>query len=39
MGAADVITDFNSQLEGLADGDPAAILESVQQSLQATVGQ
>ena len=39
VGAADVITDFNSQLEGLADGDPATILESVQQSLQATVGQ
>lgn len=38
-GAADVITDFNAQLEGLQDGDPAAILESVQQSMQAVVGQ
>lgn len=38
-GAADVIGDFNAQLEGLEDGDPAAILESVQQSLQAVVGQ
>ena len=38
-GASDVITDFNAQLEGLQDGDPAAILESVQQSMQAVVGQ
>lgn len=39
VGAADVITDFNAQLETLRDGDPAAILASVQESLQATVGQ
>ncbi|SEC56214.1 carbohydrate ABC transporter substrate-binding protein, CUT1 family [Nocardioides exalbidus] len=38
-GAADVISDFNAQLEGLQDGDPQAILESVQQSMQAVVGQ
>jgi multiple sugar transport system substrate-binding protein len=38
-GAAEVIGDFNAQLEGLQDGDPAAILESVQQSMQAVVGQ
>jgi multiple sugar transport system substrate-binding protein len=38
-GAADVIADFNAQLEGLKDGDPQAILESVQQSMQAVVGQ
>jgi multiple sugar transport system substrate-binding protein len=38
-GAADVIGDFNAQLEGLQDGDPKAILESVQQSMQAVVGQ
>ncbi|NYE37333.1 multiple sugar transport system substrate-binding protein [Nocardioides cavernae] len=38
-GAADVISDFNAQLEGLQDGDPEAILQSVQQSMQAVVGQ
>ncbi|QZY29899.1 sugar ABC transporter substrate-binding protein [Nocardioides coralli] len=38
-GAADVIADFNAQLEGLKSGDPAAILASVQQSLQAVVEQ
>jgi multiple sugar transport system substrate-binding protein len=38
-GAADVIADFNAQLEGLENGDPAAILESVQQSMQAVLGQ
>lgn len=36
-GSADVITDFNAQIEGLATGDPAAILESVNTSLQATL--
>lgn len=36
-GAADVITDFNAQLEGLATGDPAAILGSVQTNLQAVL--
>ncbi len=38
-GAADVVADFNAQLEGLENGDPAAILTSVQQSMQAVVGQ
>ncbi|MBU4213110.1 MAG: extracellular solute-binding protein [Actinobacteria bacterium] len=33
-GASDVISDFNSQLEGLATGDPAAILGSVQTNLK-----
>ena len=37
QGAADVISDFNAQLEGLADGDPQAILASVQGSLQAAL--
>ncbi len=37
LGAADVIADFNAQLEGLKNGDPAAILASVQKSMQAVV--
>ncbi len=37
QGAGDVITDFNAQLEGLATGDPAAILGSVQTNLQAVL--
>ncbi|SDQ46556.1 extracellular solute-binding protein [Microbacterium sp. cf332] len=37
-GSADVITDFNSQLESLATGDPSSILESVQANLEAIVG-
>ena len=37
-GASDVITDFNAQLEGLKNGDPAAILSSVQTNLEAVVG-
>ncbi|GAA3650451.1 sugar ABC transporter substrate-binding protein [Microbacterium marinilacus] len=37
-GAADVITDFNSQLEGLRGGDPAAILQTVQGNLEAALG-
>ncbi|GIG29957.1 extracellular solute-binding protein [Cellulomonas marina] len=37
QGASDVITDFNAQLEGLEDGDPAGILGSVQQNLQAVL--
>lgn len=37
QGASDVITDFNAQLEGLTDGDPKAILASVQDSLQAAL--
>lgn len=36
-GATDVITDFNAQLEGLKTGDPAAILASVQNNLQAAL--
>ncbi|MBN9155368.1 MAG: extracellular solute-binding protein [Microbacterium sp.] len=36
-GSADVVTDFNSQLEGLKTGDPKAILESVQSNLEAIV--
>lgn len=37
QGSSDVIGDFNAQLESLATGDPAAILESVNTSLQATL--
>lgn len=37
-GATDVIADFNAQLEGLRDGDPAAILETVQGNLEAALG-
>ena len=33
-GAASVITDFNSQLEGIATADPQAILSSLQKNLQ-----
>lgn len=36
-GSSDVIGDFNAQLESLATADPAAILESVNSSLQATL--
>jgi multiple sugar transport system substrate-binding protein len=36
-GAADVIADFNAQLETLKSGDPAAILGSVQINLEAIV--
>ena len=36
-GAADVVKDFNSQLESLKTGDPAAILGSVQSNLSAVV--
>ena len=32
-----MISDFNAQLEGLKDGDPASILSSVQGSLQAAL--
>jgi multiple sugar transport system substrate-binding protein len=35
QGAADVVTDFNSQLESLKTGDPAEILESTQSNLEA----
>jgi multiple sugar transport system substrate-binding protein len=34
-GSATVIGDFNAQLEGLAGGDPKAILESLQTNLEA----
>ena len=37
-GTADVITDFNAQLEGLKNGDPQQILDSVQSNLEAIVG-
>ncbi len=37
VGSADVISDFNSQLETLENGDPAKILASVQSTLQATI--
>ncbi|GAA4675756.1 extracellular solute-binding protein [Nocardioides nanhaiensis] len=36
-GAADVVADFNAQLESLAGGDPESILTSVQGSLQAVL--
>ena len=36
-GSADVITDFNAQLESLATGDPSSILQSVQSNLEAIV--
>lgn len=36
-GAADVITDFNSQLETLTSSDPRTILQSVQKNLAAVV--
>lgn len=35
QGASDVVSDFNSQLEGLATGDPEAILSSTQKNLEA----
>jgi multiple sugar transport system substrate-binding protein len=37
QGAADVIADFNAQLEGLKDSDPNEILASVQDELQAVL--
>lgn len=36
-GAADVIADFNAQLESLSTGDPAEILDGVQANLEAIV--
>lgn len=36
-GAADVIADFNAQLESLSSGDPAQILDGVQSNLEAIV--
>ncbi|WP_338090798.1 ABC transporter substrate-binding protein [Planosporangium thailandense] len=38
VGIADVVKDFNSQLQGLANNDPKQILGTVQQNLQAAVG-
>jgi len=38
VGIAEVITDFNAQLESLATGDPQQILQSVQSNLEAVVG-
>jgi multiple sugar transport system substrate-binding protein len=38
VGALEVISDFNSQLQGLRDGDPQAILDSVQTNLEAILG-
>lgn len=37
-GTAEVVSDLNSQLEGLASGDPASILKSVQSSMEAVLG-
>ena len=37
-GITDVLTDFNSQLQGLATGDPKAILDSVQDNLTSAMG-
>lgn len=37
QGVSDVITDFNSQLSTLASSDPATILASVQQEMQAAL--
>ena len=37
-GTADVITDFNSSLQGLKTGDPQQILDTVQSNLEAIVG-
>jgi multiple sugar transport system substrate-binding protein len=36
-GAADVVSDFNAQLETLKTGDPQAILDTVQSNLEAIV--
>ncbi len=38
-GAAAVITDFNSALEGLATGDPKAILATLQTNLEAALAE
>jgi len=37
QGAVDVIGDFNGQIEGLADADVAAVLESVQTNMQSAL--
>jgi multiple sugar transport system substrate-binding protein len=38
VGIADVVKDFNSQIEGLTNSDPKQVLDSVQKNLEATVG-
>ncbi|MDQ1174542.1 multiple sugar transport system substrate-binding protein [Microbacterium testaceum] len=38
-GAADVITDFNAQLESLKTGDPQALLQTAQSNLEAITTQ
>lgn len=37
QGIADVIADFNAQLEGLASGDPQTLLTSVQSTMEAAL--
>ncbi|MEO5833559.1 MAG: extracellular solute-binding protein [Nakamurella sp.] len=37
-GITDVLADFNAQLQGLATGDPKAILDSLQENLSAAIG-
>ena len=37
-GITDVLDDFNSQLQGLASGDPKGILDSVQDNLTSALG-
>ena len=37
-GIADVLSDFDAQLDGLATADPKTILESVQQNLTDAIG-
>lgn len=37
-GITDVLADFNAQLQGLATGDPKAILDSLQENLTAAIG-
>jgi len=37
VGSNEVVSDLNSQLESLKDGDPAAILDSVQGNLEAVI--
>ncbi|MFS0866910.1 extracellular solute-binding protein [Microbacterium sp. 179-B 1A2 NHS] len=37
-GVSDVFADFNAQIPSLKDGDPAAILQTVQSNLEAIVG-
>lgn len=38
VGIADVVSDFNAQIEGLKNGDPKQILTTVQQNLEAIAG-